>query len=83
MMRTLFVREHNAICDFLGSLHPEWSDQELFDYARLINAALIAKIHTVEWTPALLADAGTSPSSTRMLDICEVISPTTNAPEAP
>jgi len=56
MMHTLFMREHNAICDFLESLHPEWNDQELFDHARLINAALIAKIHTVEWTPALLAD---------------------------
>lgn len=57
MMHTLFMREHNAICDFLASLHPKWNDQELFDHARLINAALIAKIHTVEWTPALLADA--------------------------
>ncbi len=27
----------------------------IFDKARLINCALIAKIHTVEWTPAILA----------------------------
>jgi hypothetical protein len=27
----------------------------IFDKARLINAALMAKIHTVEWTPAILA----------------------------
>jgi hypothetical protein len=27
----------------------------LFDHARLVNAALMAKIHTVEWTPAILA----------------------------
>src|SRR5215218_1696419 len=26
----------------------------LFDHARLINTALLAKIHTIEWTPALL-----------------------------
>src|SRR5207248_3872289 len=31
------------------------TDDELFERARLINAALIAKIHTVEWTPAILA----------------------------
>jgi hypothetical protein len=57
MMHTLFMREHNSICGLLVSLHPEWDDEQLFDHARLINAALIAKIHTVEWTPALLADS--------------------------
>ena len=35
--------------------NPSWSDDELFDRARLVNAALIAKIHTVEWTPAIIA----------------------------
>jgi hypothetical protein len=30
-------------------------DQELFDHGRLITAALIAKIHTLEWTTAVLA----------------------------
>jgi hypothetical protein len=57
MMHTLFMREHNSICELLASVHPEWDDQQLFDHARLINAALIARIHTVEWTPALLADS--------------------------
>ena len=32
----------------------QWSDDLLFKKARLINAALIAKIHTIEWTPAIL-----------------------------
>ena len=57
MMHTLFMREHNSICDMLIRRHPDWDDQQLFDHARLINAALIAKIHTVEWTPAILADS--------------------------
>jgi hypothetical protein len=30
------------------------SDDQLYAKARLINAALMAKIHTVEWTPAIL-----------------------------
>ena len=34
---------------------PELDDDELFDTARLVNSALIAKIHTVEWTPAIVA----------------------------
>jgi hypothetical protein len=54
MMRTLFTLEHNAICDRLRAEYPHWSDDDLFDRARLVNTALLAKIHTVEWTPALL-----------------------------
>jgi hypothetical protein len=54
MMHTLFTREHNAICDRLRVEYPTWSDDDLFDHARLINTALLAKIHTIEWTPALL-----------------------------
>jgi hypothetical protein len=54
MMHTLFTLEHNAICNMLRAEYPHWSDDDLFDRARLINTALLAKIHTVEWTPALL-----------------------------
>jgi hypothetical protein len=56
VMHTLFAREHNAICDMLKSAYPSWDDEKLFLQARLINAALIAKIHTVEWTPGILAN---------------------------
>jgi Animal haem peroxidase len=55
LMHTLFSLEHNAIAGALRAEYPTWSDQELFDRARLITAALTAKIHTVEWTPAILA----------------------------
>ncbi len=56
MLHTLFMREHNSICDRLAKTYPTWTDDEFFDHARLINAAQIAKIHTVEWTPALLSN---------------------------
>jgi hypothetical protein len=55
MMQRLFAAEHNAICDMLHARYPLWTDEELFQRARLINAALIAKIHTVEWTPAVIS----------------------------
>jgi hypothetical protein len=55
LLLTLFAREHNAICDRLAGEYPSWSDEELFQRARLINAALLAKIHSVEWTPAIIA----------------------------
>src|SRR6266576_3500773 len=55
MMLTLFTLEHNSICDRLRAEYPNWSDDDIFERARLINAALTAKIHTVEWTPAIIS----------------------------
>jgi Animal haem peroxidase len=55
LMQTVFTLEHNAICDRLLEDHPSWPDDQLFERARLINAALIAKIHTVEWTPTVIS----------------------------
>ena len=55
LMQTLFAREHNSICEMLADAHPDFDDETLFQRARLINAALMAKIHTVEWTPAVTA----------------------------
>ena len=55
VLHVLFSREHNAIVDMLHKAHPELSDDDTFDKARLINAALMAKIHTVEWTPAVIS----------------------------
>ena len=63
MLHTLFTLEHNAICDRFRAEYPSWSDDELFDHARLVNAALLAKIHTVEWTPAII----NHPTSVRAL----------------
>jgi len=54
-MHTLFAREHNAVCDELRAHYRSWSDERVYQTARLVVAALIAKIHTVEWTPAILA----------------------------
>src|SRR2546428_1757702 len=55
LLHTLFSLEHNAICDRLRADFRRWTDDQLFARARLINAALMAKIHTVEWTPAIIA----------------------------
>jgi heme peroxidase len=54
-MHTLFAREHNLLCDELRSHYKAWDDERIYQTARLIVSALIAKIHTVEWTPAILA----------------------------
>ena len=54
MLHTVFTLEHNHICDRLAADHPGWTDDQLYTKAKLINSALLAKIHTVEWTPAIL-----------------------------
>lgn len=55
LLHSLFMREHNAICERLARRYPEMSDEQLYDTARLVNAALLAKIHTVDWTPAVIS----------------------------
>jgi hypothetical protein len=55
LLHSLFMREHNAVCAHLHEKHPGLSDDELYDKARLVVAALMAKIHTVDWTPAIIA----------------------------
>lgn len=54
LMHNLFAKEHNAICDHLAREYPDWDDDQLYRTARLVNVALMAKIHTVDWTPAIL-----------------------------
>jgi len=55
LLHTLFAREHNSVCDRLRCEYSRWSGDQIFSTARLIISALTAKIHTVEWTPGILA----------------------------
>jgi hypothetical protein len=54
VMHNLFAREHNSIVDRLAIDYPARDGEWLFQKARLVLAALLAKIHTTEWTPALM-----------------------------
>jgi hypothetical protein len=54
LLHTLFTLEHNAVCDALKKAYPSLNDQQLFRLGVLVVSALIAKIHTVEWTPCVL-----------------------------
>jgi Animal haem peroxidase len=65
LFHVLFAHEHNAICDALEKHESKLKlrGDSLFDKARLINAAVMAKIHTVEWTPAVIAHPTTRHAS--------------------
>ncbi|MGW1076571.1 peroxidase family protein [Streptomyces sp. NPDC002537] len=54
LLHTLFAKEHNAICDRLAAARPTWGDERLFQTARLVNTAVLARIHTLEWTRAMI-----------------------------
>lgn len=49
MMNTLFLREHNRICDLLARQHPDWDDERLFQTARNIVIVLVMKIVVEEY----------------------------------
>lgn len=65
LLQDLFIREHNWVADQIADEAKKegtvMTDQELFDKARIVIAALVAKIHTTDWTVELL--------KTKLLDI--------------
>lgn len=53
-VHTLFVREHNRWADRLALENPSWTDEDIFQTARKIVGAEVAKITYNDWLPALL-----------------------------
>ncbi len=52
-LQTLFVREHNSLCDEISREHPEFSEEEIYQWARKINGAILQNIAFHEWLPAM------------------------------
>ncbi|XP_076909736.1 alpha-dioxygenase PIOX-like [Bidens hawaiensis] len=53
-LQALFIHEHNAVCDTLKKEYPDLDDEDLYRHARLVTLAVIAKVHTIDWTIELL-----------------------------
>ena len=53
-MHTVWMREHNHQVDVLKGLHPEWSQDELFNAARIIVEAEYQNVVFSEYLPLLL-----------------------------
>ncbi|BBN01025.1 fatty acid alpha-dioxygenase [Marchantia polymorpha subsp. ruderalis] len=54
VLQSLFVSEHNLVCDTLKNAYPNLDDESLFQHGRLVVMAEAAKIHTIDWTTQLL-----------------------------
>ncbi len=52
-LHTLFVREHNRICEELLAANPEMEDEAIYQTARRKVGALIQAVTYEEWLPAL------------------------------
>jgi len=50
---TVFLREHNRLCDELSVAHPSWDDERLYQRARKIVGGYIQQIAFEEWLPAM------------------------------
>lgn len=57
-MHTLFLREHNRMADGIRELHPNWSDERIFQETRRWVTAQIQAITVNEFLPVLFGGDG-------------------------
>ncbi len=50
---TLFVREHNRLCEEYKIENPSWTDAQLYDKARRVVGALIQSVVYEQWLPTM------------------------------
>uniref|UniRef100_A0A4X2LJ33 Prostaglandin G/H synthase 1 n=1 Tax=Vombatus ursinus TaxID=29139 RepID=A0A4X2LJ33_VOMUR len=53
MYATIWLREHNRVCDLLQAEHPTWNDEQLFQTTRLILIGETIKIVTEDYVQHL------------------------------
>jgi alpha-dioxygenase len=54
VLQNIFLKEHNFCAEQIAKENPDLTDEEIYGYCRNIISALVAKIHTIDWTVELL-----------------------------
>ncbi|CAH0385310.1 unnamed protein product [Bemisia tabaci] len=57
LMHTIWMREHNRVAEELFNMHPDWSDEALFEESRRIVIAELQHITYNEFLPIVLGRA--------------------------
>lgn len=52
-LHTIFVREHNRLCDSILLQNPSLTDEQIYQYSRSMVAGFIQKIAFEDWLPAM------------------------------
>jgi len=55
MLSTIWLREHNRVCELLAKDHPDWDDERLFQTARMINIVTTMRITVNDYVSTNLA----------------------------
>ncbi|MDH3650528.1 MAG: hypothetical protein OEQ53_12660, partial [Saprospiraceae bacterium] len=55
-LHTIFMREHNRLCDIIAMEHSDWDDEQIYQKARKLVGAIIQSIVYEEWLPSLGAE---------------------------
>ena len=53
-LHTIFLREHNRMCDVIDEMNPGSSDEELFQAAKNYVVGLLQKISLYDFLPLLI-----------------------------
>nr|KAG5707123.1 hypothetical protein BaRGS_011834 [Batillaria attramentaria] len=53
-LHLVFHREHNRLADKLAEVHPDWTDEKLFQEARRLNIAQLQNFVYEEFVPAVI-----------------------------
>ena len=48
MFATVWMREHNRVCDILKKVHPDWDDERLFQTTKLVTLGKTKNIFCME-----------------------------------
>ncbi len=52
-IQTLFVREHNRLCEIYEAENPGWADEQLYQHVRKIVGGILQAIVYEEWLPTM------------------------------